>query len=64
MSPGSPLSQPSDEDLAAIIAAVEAVWPRPQPAEPPPFNRPSPWRFSGRWWARPIPMRRERPWLR
>jgi hypothetical protein len=21
------------------------------------------WRFSGRWWARPLPVRRHRPWV-
>ncbi|HAQ23312.1 MAG TPA: hypothetical protein DGF10_00365 [Acidimicrobiaceae bacterium] len=39
----------SEAELAAIAAAVEALWPSPQ-AElmvPPP---PPPWRFSGRWW--------------
>ena len=53
---------PSDDELAAIVAAVEAVWPRPvivvTGAEPA-----APWRFSGRWWARPIPTRRDRPWI-
>ena len=27
-------------------------------------ERPSTWRFSGRWWARPTAVRRERPWAR
>jgi hypothetical protein len=53
---------PPDDELAAIVAAVEAVWPRPvialAEAEPA-----APWRFSGRWWARPIPTRRDRPWI-
>ena len=26
-------------------------------------HRESPWRFSGRWWSKPIPVRRNRPWL-
>jgi hypothetical protein len=53
--------EPSGEEVAAIVAAVEAVWPRPvaPAAETPP---PSRWRFAGRWWAKPIPARRERPW--
>ncbi len=39
---------PSPEELAAIVAAVELTWPRPSPAEEP---APVPsWRFSGRWW--------------
>lgn len=51
---------PSDEEAAAIVAAVEAAWPRPvvvaQEAPEPPR-----WRFSGRWWSKPIPSRRDRP---
>ncbi|MGH9064578.1 MAG: hypothetical protein ACRD0L_11505 [Acidimicrobiales bacterium] len=47
--------------VAAIVAAVDACWPRPAPTpEAPP---PSPaWRFSGRWWTLPVPVRRDRPW--
>jgi hypothetical protein len=57
------VNDPSEEVLAAIVAAVEIAWPRPVIVEPAaePAN---PWRFSGRWWTRPIPVRRERPWLR
>lgn len=55
-------SAPTEEELAAIVAAVEMAWPRP-PAPEPPAARPSPWRFSGRWWSRPATARRERPWL-
>ncbi len=50
---------PTDEELAAIVASVEVAWPRPvvlvdDRAEP---NR---WRFSGRWWSKPVPARRRR----
>lgn len=52
---------PTDEEAAAIAAAIEVSWPRtvagPAPAEPPPR-----WRFAGRWWTKPIPVRRDRPW--
>ena len=49
---------PSDEELAAIVAAVEVAWPRPvAPVIDPPMR----WRFSGRWWSKPIPSRRDRP---
>lgn len=50
---------PSAEELAAIMAAVECVWPRPQAAvvASPPLR----WRFSGRWWTKPVPARRDRP---
>jgi hypothetical protein len=63
-SPGSPSvgsisPNPSDEEVAAIVAAVELAWPRPQAAviDDPPMR----WRFSGRWWSRPVPTRRARP---
>jgi hypothetical protein len=51
---------PSDEELAAIMAAVEIAWPRPVVAGPI-DDEPSRWRFSGRWWSRPLPTRRDRP---
>jgi hypothetical protein len=49
------------EETAAIVAAVEALWPRPvvEREQAPPTR--SAWRFSGRWWSRPIPIRRDRP---
>ncbi len=47
--------------LAAITAAVQLAWPRPSPAdEYDPAHEP--WRFSGRWWNKPVPLRRDRPW--
>jgi hypothetical protein len=51
---------PSDEELAAIVAAIEVAWPRPAVAAPP--GAPPRWRFSGRWWSKPVPLRRSRPW--
>ena len=45
------------------MAAVEMAWPAPRSSSPEPAAGPSPWRFSGRWWARPQTARRERPWL-
>ncbi|MGI8664079.1 MAG: hypothetical protein ACR2LQ_12850 [Acidimicrobiales bacterium] len=56
-----PTNDPSDEELAAIVAAVELAWPRPiasRAAQPAPPS----WRFAGRWWTKPIPVRRDRPW--
>jgi hypothetical protein len=50
----------SDEEVAAIVAAVEVAWPRP--AAPAPVDRAPRWRFSGRWWSKPVPLRRSRPW--
>ncbi|HEX8804650.1 MAG TPA: hypothetical protein VF743_10660 [Acidimicrobiales bacterium] len=51
---------PSDEEVAAIVAAVEATWPRPVAA--PDHELPLRWRFSGRWWTKPVPLGRVRPW--
>jgi hypothetical protein len=51
---------PTDDEAAAIVAALEIVMAEQQeaagPAEPPR------WRFSGRSWAKPVPLRRGRPW--
>ena len=59
----APLAAPP-EVVAAIAAAVDAVWPRP--AAPPGASGPRGaefvWRFSGRWWHKPVPLRRDRPW--
>jgi hypothetical protein len=52
----------TDEEAAAIVAAIEAFWPRPVVVLPEAAKRPSAWRFSGRWWSRPVPARRDRPW--
>jgi hypothetical protein len=51
---------PTPEEVAAIVAAVEATWPRPAAAAP--AEAPPRWRFSGRWWTKPVPLRRGRPW--
>jgi hypothetical protein len=53
---------PTDEEAAAIVAAVEANWPRAVVAADDTTKRAGPWRFSGRWWSRPIAARRDRPW--
>ncbi|HEY2429349.1 MAG TPA: hypothetical protein VGI06_10485 [Acidimicrobiales bacterium] len=53
---------PSAEQLAAIVAAVEVAWPRPVVVAEAP-TPPSPWRWSGRWWAsaQPVAAERRRP---
>ena len=51
---------PTTEEAVAIAAAIEVAWPRPAGAEP--NTDPPRWRFSGRWWTQPIPLRRNRPW--
>jgi hypothetical protein len=56
------LAQPSEEELAAIVAAIEIAWPKPVVVAAPTSQEPSRWRFAGRWWSKPIPARRDRPW--
>ena len=40
---------PSEDEVAAIVAAIEMSWPKPAPV-----TRSAPesttWRYSGRWW--------------
>lgn len=52
---------PTDEEAAAIAAATEALWPRPVAVATDDGAAPNRWRFSGRWWSRPLPLRRDRP---
>jgi hypothetical protein len=55
-----PRPVPDPAVLAAITAAVQLAWPRPAPAdEYDPVHET--WRFSGRWWNKPVPLRRDRP---
>lgn len=53
---------PTDDEFVAIVAAIEALWPRPtiDPEFENPLRIPT-WRFSGRWWNTPLPARRARP---
>jgi hypothetical protein len=51
---------PTDEEAVAIAAALEVGWPRLVVAGAPEVQAPR-WRFSGRWWSRPVPQRRARP---
>ena len=56
--------QPTEEEVVAILAAIEMAWPRPA-AAPPPSEEPLSlrWRLSGRWWTRSVISRRDRPWV-
>lgn len=55
----SPL--PTDEETAAIVAGVEALWPKPVLSGRELAPTPTSWRFSGRWWDGPLPRVRQRP---
>ena len=59
---GYALKPPNDDEMAAIAAAVEVLWPRPSGLQADPDTPVTAWRFSGRWWARPLVARRDRPW--
>jgi len=65
--PGRDNLAPTDEALGAVIAALEQYLGKPAATVAGP-GRPGwrtsagyPWRFSGRWWTGPAPLRRERP---
>ena len=53
---------PTEEEAAAIVAAIEALWPRPVTVVETPGRPANAWRYSGRWWSRPVAARRDRPW--
>jgi hypothetical protein len=52
---------PSDDEAAAIAAAIELLWPRPVALAPPVAQGNPAWRYSGRWWHRDR-LAAERPW--
>lgn len=52
--------EPTEEEVAAIMAAVQVVATGSAAAHP--DTEPPRWRWSGRWWSKPIPARRIRPW--
>jgi hypothetical protein len=53
---------PTDDEVVAIMAGVEALWPKPVVVVDSAPPRSTAWRFSGRWWSRPVPARRDRPY--
>ena len=59
---GYSLQPPGEDEAAAIVAAVEVLWPRSKAGGEEAEAPPTAWRFSGRWWARPQVARRDRPW--
>ncbi len=52
--------EPDPAVLAVIAASLDATRPRTVVVEEA-APEPSAWRFSGRWWAQPLAMRRSRP---
>jgi hypothetical protein len=53
---------PTDEEAAALAAALELLWPRPAVIAQPDRPRTLAWRFSGRWWQRDRMAASDRPW--
>ena len=53
---------PTPEEAAAVMAAVEALWPKPVAAAPAEVDRTLAWRYSGRWWQRDRLAHASRPW--
>jgi hypothetical protein len=53
---------PTDEEAVAIAAAVHAMWPVLVVVSAEERARDTAWKFSGRWWNRPLPSRRDRPY--
>lgn len=53
---------PSPAEVVAIMAAYEALWPAPVVATSDEVVPAPLWRFSGRWWRKPVAARRDRPW--
>jgi hypothetical protein len=58
----APRPVPDPVVLAVIAAAVDQAWPRPVAFADAADPAHRVWRFSGRWWNKPTPMRRERPY--
>lgn len=54
---------PTEEEAAAIVAAVMAATQSNGMVASPLRQRSSAWKFSGRWWAKPSTARRDRPWF-
>ena len=55
---------PTEEEAAAIAAAVTMMWPQPMVASTSDTSAVSAWRFSGRWWVTNEVSRRARPGIR
>ena len=58
---GAATPEPTDDEAAAIAAALAVVLSAPIASGWPPVSAAPRWRFSGRWWSKPVPVRRDRP---
>lgn len=55
---------PTEEEAAAIAAAITMMWPQPMVASTADTCAVSAWRFSGRWWVTDAVSRRARPGIK
>ncbi len=55
---------PTEEEAAAIAAAITMMWPQPMVASTADTSAVSSWRFSGRWWVTDAVSRRARPGIK
>ena len=55
---------PTEEEAAAIAAAITMMWPQPVVASIADTRAVSAWRFSGRWWVTDAVSRRARPGIK
>jgi hypothetical protein len=54
--------RPAPDPLVVVLLAAAVEQLRPVAVAPPAAPDYAAWRFSGRWWHRPVPVRRDRPW--
>lgn len=52
---------PNDEQMAAIIVAVEQMWPQPSVEEDVAHTADAVWKFANRWWQGSNVVQRGRP---
>lgn len=57
-----PKPAPDPAILAALAVAADTLWPRPVGRVEERDQPRLAWRFSGRWWHKPLVLRRDRPW--
>lgn len=55
---------PTEEEAAAIAAAITMMWPQPMISSTVSTSAVSAWRFSGRWWVTDAVSRRARPGIK
>ncbi len=52
---------PSNQEMAAIMAAMDALWPRPTVEDEVQHQAQAAWKFANRWWQTSAVAQRNRP---